>query len=143
MKSSVSVDAMNIKRIIALFVIVCLLITMFSCESKVENAPSCEELIAAYENGGYHTFHSENVEHPMTCSVKVWLDDEYDYAFFHFFGTAEDAKNYNAEREYNILLYLFSVIYGDPSWLYTETYGNVEYEYEDKETLKPFKNLIK
>ncbi len=121
--------------------------TLSACRREDVTAPTCEELIRAYEAAGYHVFHSDNVYKEdgtdWECYVKVWLDDESEYAFFYFFETAEAAEARDAEREYHILIYLFSVIYGDPSWLYTETYGNIEYEYDDPKLIEPFKVLIR
>ncbi len=131
------------KRItLALTCLPFLLASFASCAPKNEVAPTCKELIDAYEDAGFHVFHCEEVNAPKTCYVKVWADDEYDYAFFYFFDSAEDAEAWDDEREYNVLIYLFSVIYGDPHWLFTETYGNIEYEYCNDDLMQPFYRLI-
>ncbi len=131
------------KRLIALFLCLCLFLSLTACAPKEVTPPTCEQLIAAYKEAGYHVFHHEDCEAPQVCYVKIWLEDEYDYIYFEFFETAKDAEDYAATRQYNAVLYLFSVIYGDPSWLYTETCGNIEYEYCNKDLLKPFEELIK
>ncbi len=138
----------NMKRIISVLVIIsAILISVSSCSGKKVNAPTCEELIAAYEDAGYNVFHSDNEYkddgNDYNCYVKIWLEDEYDYVFYYFFDTSEAAEKMDSEREYNVLVYMFSVIYGDPSWLHTETYGSIEYEYENKDLLKPFNELVK
>ncbi len=132
------------KKITGILAVMLLVCSLFSgCQSKPEVAPTCDELIAAYKAAGYHTFHvEEDGEMDWNCYVKVWDEDEYDYVYFHFFDSPEAAQAYDAEREYNVLIYLFSVIYGDPSWLYTETYGNIEYEYCSKKLMEPFEELI-
>ncbi len=130
----------KITSVLALLLLVCMVLS--GCQSKPERVPTCEELIAAYEAAGYHTFHVEETETDWNCYVKVWDEDEYDYAYFHFFDSPETAQACDAEAEWNAVLYLFSVIYGDPSWLYTETCGNIEYEYCNKALIEPFKDLI-
>ncbi len=133
------------KRIAPFLLIPLLLTAGFSaCKPKVIVAPTCADVIAAYETAGYLVFHQEDVSEPMKCYVKVWLDgNEYtDYAEFRFFATAEEAEAYDEERNFNILIYLFTVIFGDPSWLYTETCGNIAYEYDNRDTIKPFQDLI-
>lgn len=114
-----------------------------ACRSQKASAPTCEALMEAYQAAGYHVFHDEAGDFGGECCVKVWMDDENDYAFFYFFASDEAAEAYAKEREYNIFIYLFSVIYGDPAWLHTETYGNIEYEYENADLLGPFQNLTK
>ncbi len=134
------------KKIVSLILVISvLLICLSSCVNAEVMPLTCEELIAAYEEAGYHTFHSEPADdgYEWNCYLKVWLDDEYDYAFFYFFDTEEVAEARAAERKYNILIYLFTVIYGDPTWLYTETYGCIEYEYSNSALIRPFQNLIK
>lgn len=135
------------KAVKTVFVVIALLlstVSFSSCGKKDVTPPTCAELISAYENAGYHTFHRENTDGNdlMDCYVKVWLDDENEYAFFHFFENAEKAKEYESVREYNILIWLFSVIYGSPTWVHTKVFGNIEYEYENRDLIKPFKKLM-
>ncbi len=131
------------KRLIALLLALSLFFCLAACAPKQVTPPTCEELIAAYKEAGYHVFHVEDCDAPRNCYVKIWQDDEYDYIYFEFFETAKDAEDHAAERQYNVVIYLFSVIFGDPHWLYTETCGNIEYEYSNKDLLKPFEDLIK
>ncbi len=135
------------KKIISVILLISIFtVSMSSCKKKEVSAPTCDEVIAAYEEAGYHIYHIENENqgevYDELCYLKVWLDDEYDYVYFYFFENAEDAEAYAEIRQYNVFIYLFSVIYGDPSWLYTKTYDNIEYEYENSDLLKPFNKLI-
>ncbi len=131
------------KRLFAVLLVVSML-TLGACGSaRKTTPPTCQVLIAAYEEAGYHVFHCETGDYDWDCYVQIWKDDEYDAVYFHFFSTEEEAKAYDDEREYNILIYLFSVIYGDPQWLYTETCGNIEYEYTNEDLLEPFEKLIR
>lgn len=139
---------MKTSRLFTAFIlIVCLLLTnisLVSCGKKEETAPTCEELITAYTAAGYNAFHDDSitVNENSLCCVKVWLDDEYDYVFFNYFDSPEHAEEYEKDREFNIILWFFTVIYGQPTWLHTNTYDVIEYEYENPELLIPFKELI-
>ncbi len=134
------------KRIVALIMVVSMSVVAFSaCGNKDVTAPTCDELITAYNEAGYHTFHDDNHNggdgYDWNCYVKVWADDENDYAFFYFYDTYEEAKARDDEREYNVLIYMFSAIYGNAQWLKTKTYGNIEYEYVNSDLIKPFKEM--
>ncbi len=133
------------KKIISLLLVFSLLICLTACKKEEATPPTCEELIAAYEQAGYHVSHHENEYKDEStdeiCYVKVWLEDVYECVYFYFYETAETAES--LELNYNIFVYMFSIIYGDPTWVWTDTYGNIGYEYEDGNMLKPFKELIK
>ncbi len=136
------------RKIIACFLLISLLAGgLSSCGGNEKAAPSCEEVVAAYEEAGYKTFHVENEykddEYDDVCYVQVWLEDQYESAYFYFFDSEEAAVAMDEQREFHILIYLFTIIYGDPTWVWTKTYGNIEYEYEDPKDIKPFKELIR
>ena len=50
----------------------------------------------------------------------------------------EEADNYADERDWNILLYFFSELFGDSLWLKTKSYNNIAIEYDQSELYKPF-----
>ena len=53
------------------------------------------------------------------------------------------AEKYKEEREYSILHWALSGIYGDSSWLTTKAYRNIEIEYDNSDLYEPFKKLVK
>ena len=136
-------------RIISVLMIVILsLPVLASCSDKEikkirEITP--EDVITAYEAAGYEVWHGEAVNDPIKGKhYYVQANHENgDYIYFSFFDSSENAEAYADEREWNILLWLFSAIYGDPSWLTTEAYGNIEIEYDNKKLYEPFKDLVK
>ncbi len=135
------------KKWISLFLIPAFLcVGLSSCKNKEVVAPTCEEVIAAYQEAGYHVSHRENKlkddSSDEICYVQVWLDDPYESVYFNFFESTEAAEAMDDERQFNVVIYLFTVIYGDPSWLWSEAYGNIQYEYEDPDMIKPFEDLI-
>lgn len=132
------------KRGISVLLLLALVLPLFSgCKEKEQREISCEEVIAAYEEAGYTVYHREEPEKEFgyTCLVSISQEDG-DAIYFHFYETNEEAEAYAEERQWNVLVWLFTWIYGDPSWLTTETYRNIEIEYDDKELYKPFKELI-
>ncbi len=135
------------KKAISLLLLIFIIAGLPACQRGSAPAPTCDAVIAAYEQVGYHIYHIVNENqgeiYDESCYVKVWLDDEYDYVYFYFFENADAAEAYAEIRQYNVLIFLFSVIYGDPSWLHTKTYGNIEYEYENPKLMEPFNALIK
>ncbi len=105
-----------------------------------------EQVTLAYEEAGYEVWCSEEngdpAEGEKRYTVKATHENG-DYIFFHFFDSVENAEAYADTREYNVFVWLFSAIYGDPSWLNIETYGNIEIEYDNKDLYEPFEELIK
>ncbi len=130
------------KKLASIILTILLLSSLASCSAESKSI-TCDEIIAAYEKAGYEVFHNEDGDFDYDCYIKVESADGEDDIFFHHFATAEEAEKRGDEREYNILIWLFSVIYGDPMWVHTEVYGNYEIEYTDKTLYQPFKELTK
>ncbi len=126
------------KRIIACLLLVVL---MLSGCNTVERDITCQEIIAAYEEAGYEVFHNEDEGFDYDCYIKVENEDG-DSIYFHRFATPAEAQSRAETRQYNVLIWLFSVIYGDPMWVHTTTYGCYEIEYTSEELYDPFEELI-
>ncbi len=127
------------KCIVCMLISFCILLALPGC-SGVQREVTCDEVVAAYQKAGYSVSHHHSPElGNMVCYVYIEENDETIY--FHFYETAEEAEA--EQMEWNVLLWLFSGIYGDPTWVYTETYHNLEIEYTDKDMYKPFAELIK
>ncbi len=128
------------KRIFCLFLCLFLTLSMLGCTGE-QREVTCEEVEAAYEEAGYEIFHN----HPCNLGNEIcYIDIENaadEQIYFYFYETAEEAEA--DHREYNVLIWLFSVIYGDPTWVYTEVYQNILIEYTDKALYEPFAKLIK
>lgn len=105
---------------------------------------TCEDIIKVYEEAGYDIFHKETTDqdYDWECYVKCTAPDSDDYIFFYIFDTNEEAVNYADEWEWNILLYFFSELFGDSSWLKTKSYNNITIEYDQNELYVPFESLI-
>ena len=132
------------KRMLVLCLCALVLLGCTACSQSGPREISCQDVIDAYEKAGYAIFHKEegNGETGEVCYVKVSDSDSDEYIFFHFFDSEESAKEYADQRQWNVLLWLFSAIYSDPHWLTTKTYGNIEYEYRSgTDLIDPFHDL--
>lgn len=131
------------KKYLVILLCLSLLLSMAGCGGS-QRKVSCDDVIAAYEAAGYSVSHRDYAEeeYGYRCVVTIEESDG-DSIRFHFYKTAEAAEAYASQRQWNGLLWLFSVIYSDPTWLKTETYQNIEIEYDDADLYKPFKQLVK
>ena len=138
------------KRLLVYVLTLILLLTCFSsCASKQDKEITCEDVIRVYEEAGYEVFHKETADSDDAWNCYLVIQKAGDESErpktvnFHFFDTAEEAEDFAAERRYNVLIWLFSVIYGDPMWITVKTYRNVEIEYEKRAYYKPFLELVR
>lgn len=132
------------KRIFCLFLLASLVLSVFSgCSGGIGRRVTCDEVIAAYEEAGYDVSHRDYPEkdYGYLCEVTIEEEDG-DSIRFHFFETEEEAEAEAEQRQWNALLWGFSVIYGDPTWLETKTHYNIEIEYDDDALIEPFRKLV-
>ena len=137
----------SMKKFILLIVIIFLAITLSSCDNDnmvSEKEIICDDIFNVYVEAGYEIFHKETIDqgYYWNCYVKCTVPDSDDYIFFYIFDTNEEADNYADERDWNILLYFFSELFGDSSWLKTKSYNNIAIEYDKSELYKPFESLM-
>ena len=130
------------KKIILLIMLFVSIIVLTSCENKNKEI-TYNDVINVYLEAGYEVFHKEAYYEPgELCYVKCTAPDSEDYIYFCFFETKEEAEEYASERDWNVLLFLFSCAMFEPTWLKTKTYNNIEIEYHKNYLYKPFKSLI-
>ena len=131
------------KRMLCLLLLVAMVSTMFSGCRKEERVVTCDEVIAAYEEAGYEVWHRDypEKEYGYLCEVTIEEEDG-DSIRFHFYETSEEAEAEAEQRQWNGFLWMFSVIYGEPTWLETECYRNIEIEYDDDTLTEPFRKLV-
>ncbi len=130
------------KKTFSLLLILLCLLPLAACSAEPKEI-TCEDIIAAYEKEGYEVFHNEEEGFDYDCYITVESKNGKDDIYIHRFSTAEEAAKRGEEREYHVLIWQFSVIYGDPMWVYTEVYDVYEIEYTDKALYKPFESLTK
>lgn len=64
-------------------------------------------------------------------------------SILRFFETEADAKAYKREFYHPVMMGLFSVIFGEPSWQRWEVYGCIVVEYDNSDYMQPFEKLLK
>lgn len=129
-----------------IFIAVLALILLFSgCSARYRTDVTREEIVAAYEAAGYSVWtdtYDEKLDYGEIAYIQANHPDG-DYIYFSIFETEEEAKAYKEEFYHPVMMGLFSVIYGDPSWVRWEVYGCIVVEYDEPSFLEPFKELLK
>lgn len=130
------------RLIIALLVLTVLLV---SCAPRYRTDITREEIVAAYEEAGYSVWtdvYDEKLDYGEIAYVQANHPDG-DYIFFSIFETEEDAQNYKRQFHHPIMMGLFSVIFGDPSWQRWKVYGCIVVQYDEPAFFEPFEELLK
>ena len=130
------------KRLFIVMIAFALIFT--GCASHYRTDITREEIVAAYEEAGYTVWsrvYDEKLDYGEVAYVQANHPDG-DYIFFSIFETEEDAENYKKQFHHPIMMGLFSVIFGDPSWQRWEVYGCIVVQYDEPEFFKPFQELL-
>lgn len=130
------------KRWFCLLCTCIILCAMFvGCGSNdTHNAISCADVISAYEEAGYEVWHNEYTEGDFLCTVNAHSADG-DTIYFTFFASADEAEQYAEETQWNVLLWMYSLVNGDPIWVHTEAYDTIAIQYENADLYTPFQEL--
>lgn len=133
------------RKILCLLLLAAMVLSVFGgCAAKQNKEVTCRDVIAAYEEAGYEVWHRDypEKEYGYACCIEIESEDG-DHISFNFFETKEEAEAYAEERQWNWALWLYTAAMLQPTWLTTETYGNIEIEYDDDALYKPFKTLVR
>lgn len=131
------------KRILCLLLLAAVVLSCFGgCAAEPDREVRCAEVVAAYEEAGYSVWHRDypEKEYGYACCIEIESDDG-DRISFHFFETDQEAEAYAKERQWNWALWLYTAAMFQPTWLTTETYRNIEIEYDSKDLYAPFQQL--
>lgn len=130
------------KRVLVSVCAALLILTMAAgCNSNdSHNVISCADVISAYEEAGYEVWHNEYTEGDFLCLVNAENADG-DSIYFTFFASADEAEQYAEETQWNVLLWLYSLVNGDPIWVHTEAYDTIAIQYENADLYTPFQEL--
>lgn len=118
---------------------------LVGCSQKSVKQISCSELVAVYEAADYEVFHNhtQNGEREWICHVGAEDDDCEEYVHFYIFENEEAAEAYAGKRKWNVVLWLYTLAMFEPTWLITDTYGNIEFEYDSgSDLIEPFSDFI-
>lgn len=129
-------------RAIASVCVILLILTLVAgCSSNdSHNVISCADVISAYEEAGYEVWHNEYTDEDFLCTVNAENADG-DSIYFTFFDSADEAEQYVAETQWNVILWIYSMVNGDPIWVYTEAYDTIAIQYENADLYAPFQEL--
>ena len=132
------------KRICIVLALIMFLSCLTGCQANEVTQLTCDQIIAAYEKAGYEIFHKDTAaeEYAWACYVKAEDKESGEYIFFHFFDSEDAAKAYADTQQWNVVLWLYSLISSQPTWITVKTYGNIEYEYSNSALIGPFQELL-
>lgn len=104
-----------------------------------------EEIVSAYQEAGYSVWtdvYDEKLDYGEIAYVQA-NHPSGDYIYFSFFETEQAAKAYKEEFYHPVMIGLFSVIFGDPSWPRWEVHGNIVVEFDEPEFYEVFEKLLR
>lgn len=132
------------KKFLSIALIFALFLFISGC-SVTRTDITQEEIVAAYEEAGYEVWsraYDEKLDHGEIAYVQADHPDG-DYIYFSIFENEKDAKAYKEEYYHPVMMGLFSVIFGEPSWQRWEVYGCILVQYDDSDFFDPFRELLK
>ena len=132
------------RRTLTVFCAVLLPLTLMAgCNSNdSHNVISCADVVSAYEETGYEVWHNEYTEGDFLCTVNAENTDG-DIIYFTFFDSADEAEQYAKKGQWNVVLWMYSLVSGDPIWVHTEAYDTIAIQYENTDLYAPFQELKK
>ncbi len=137
-----------LRRAIALILLLCLCLPFFSCRSVSEEDLTPDQVMEAYEDSGYTT---KLLDHTDESGREEW---DFDYQFyvesedghqlnFYFYRDVSSAENARKRYSGNLLTFLFSCIYGSPTWPRARRWGKTVASYEDLEMIRPLDRYLR
>lgn len=132
------------RRWVCLFcfcIIVCMMFV--GCgNDDAHNVISCADVIASYEEAGCSVWHKEypDGDRDYLCEVSAENEDG-DTIYFTFYDSAVQAEEHAKQSRWDLLLWAYSLVSGDPTWVHTETYDTIAIQYENADMYAPFEEL--
>ncbi len=126
-------------------ILIALVLLLAGCAPQYRTDITREEIVAAYEAAGYSVtsrVYDEKLDYGEIAYIQANHPDG-DYIYFSIFETEKEAKAYKEEFYHPVMMGLFSVIYGRPSWPRWEVYGNIVVEYDQPDYFAVFEDLLK
>ena len=132
------------RRLFSIFLLVFLLLSFCGC-STYRTDITMDEIIAVYEDAGYSVWsevYDEKLDFGSIASIQANHPNG-DYIYFDIFESQADAQACKEACYHPVAVGLFSILYGDPSWLRWDVYGCVLVQFDDPALFEPFKTLLK
>ena len=133
------------KKAISFLAITCMSLCLCSCGSKPKyETVDYTFLINAYKesNFEYKLFDYSSTEYCYSYKYYFIISNKDDSAYFYVFDDVESAKEYKKDNEWNLILWFYSFISGDPTWVNCDRYENIVVTYEKGSLIKPFKDSL-
>ena len=130
------------KHFFAIFL--ALLLLLPGCRAQNTDI-SMEDIVAAYEAAGYSVWsevYDEKLDDGQIASIQANHPDG-GYIYFSFFETHEEAAACKKEYYHPMAMGLFSIIFGQPSWIRWKVHGCVIAEYDDPNFYAVFEELLR
>ena len=126
-------------------ILIALVLLLAGCAPQYRTEITREEIVAAYEDAGYSVsaqVYDEKLDHGEIAYIQADHPNG-GYIYFSIFETEKEAQAYKAEYYHPVVMSLFSVIYGQPSWPRWGVYGCIVVEYDQPEYFGVFEDLLK
>lgn len=126
----------------------CLLLLFTACGEKQAPALSPEDVVGAYKAQGYAVTQLDPAGDSSGDSPKLpyghylIASKGEESIYFYFFATEEEAEDFKEEKEWNLLLWFYSLLYNDPTWVHVKRYGCLVATYEEKTLTDPLLTLL-
>ena len=121
-----------------------LFLSLISCtQQEKDDTITAEAIIAAYEEADCEVWHEKVEESDFGIVYQIGAtDSDGEAIYFYICDTVDNAKAYEETVEYNLLIWAYSLISGDPTWVNVERCGTIVIQYEQSKLYKPFEKLI-
>lgn len=132
------------KKILSIIIGCVLLLSCVGCRKNYASITR-QDIIEVYEAAGYSVssrVYDSKLDSGQIAYVQADHSDG-NYIYFAIFETEEEAKAYKNEYYHPVMMGLFSVIYGQPSWQHWEVYGCIVVQYDEPDFFEPFRDLLK
>ena len=132
------------KKWIAFLLCGFLLLSTVACTQRQEDETiTAEAIISAYEDAGCEVWHEEVGESDWGVVYQIRAtDSDGEAIYFYICDTVDNAKAYEETSEYNLLIWAYSLLCGDPMWVNVQRYGTIVIQYEQSKLYKPFQELM-
>lgn len=112
------------------------------CAPKSGREITAEEIIKAYEDAGCIVHQTDHTDDPEIGYYGIEATKGEEFIYIHIYETKEQAEAATKGFKWNIVLWIYSLPFGEYRWLKSKTYENIHYEYFSREMAKPLQELM-
>jgi hypothetical protein len=112
------------------------------CAPKSGREITPQDIITAYENAGCEVRVSDDRDNPEIGYYAIQATKGKEFIYIYIYDSAEKAEAATKAQKWHIVLWIFTLPFGEYRWLKSKTYQNIHYEYFNREMAKPLKELM-